>query len=658
MKRNLLLLLLFFNCICSIVNVYADDSIPAFLPRVVKIDSDAELDSLLNNGVEVLRRRGDIVLCLFPNTPTRSVAASQRPRSITPVLDVAKDYFDAKSIQNGTVLGSSYTGKGIVVGICDIGIDPLHPTFLDANGRSRIKRVVQYIERDGIRRQLEGDEDYRQWQTDNPEEYHATHVCGILAGGGAGSPYSGIATDADIVVSVSTLTEVGILAGVEDIIDYAKEVGNPAVINISLGSYNGAHDGSSLFSQYLDMCADDAIIVLSAGNEGTHKNSLISSFGSDQTPVSFRIGNRAWDNHKMYGVTEIWSGSDSPLEVSLGIYDSNERKIIKWEDPLMLSGNSPIIYSWDGSESVEQGFPFKGDFVVESEVNSENGRYCTSLGYDFVSEEQSSQGNWARYELAVKVSGEVGEDVEIYSDGSYSRLAGVSGSPQPSTDRSISDLACGFNVISVGMYGNRDSVPVTEVDKEVFNKSTGYSAGATVVYSSYGSLRDGRVLPLTVAPGATLMSAGDRYYFESHDDSPHLLIDDTFWVSCGGTSMSSPYVAGYIATWLEAVPTLTANDVKRIIAATNSMDIADPNDPRNANGYFDPVSGIKAALAIDGVDSIEHPDFILSPDDFVEVYDLIGTKRYAGLANGISGIDKGLYVVKTPVRVIKMILPK
>ncbi len=153
--------------------------------------------------------------------------------------------------------------------------------------------MVQYIEGEGIRHQLDGDDDYRQWVTDNPEEYHATHVCGILAGNGAGTPYSGIACDADIVVTVSTLTEVGLLAGVEDIIDYAKEVGKPAVINISVGSYTGPHDGSSLFSQYLDMCAEDAIIVLSFCNKGTHRNSFIHRFSSDCNSVSFRLGNKA-----------------------------------------------------------------------------------------------------------------------------------------------------------------------------------------------------------------------------------------------------------------------------------------------------------------------------------------------------------------------------
>ena len=660
MKRYLLLLILITDIIIFEAHIYAEDNKPPYIPRIVKIYSEEEADSLTEQGVDILRRRGDILLCLFPNTSTRSETPRQRQRAraITPTLDVAKEFYDAGSIQNGKATGTPLTGKGIVVGICDIGIDPLHPTFLDENGESRIKRVVQYIEEEGIRRQLDGDDEYREWVTDTPDNYHATHVCGILAGGGSGTTYSGIATDAEIVVTVSTLTEVGLLAGVEDIIDYAKEVGKPAVINISVGSYNGAHDGSSLFSQYLDMCADDAIIVLSAGNEGRHYNSLISSFDREHPSAAFHLGNTAWDEFHMYGATEIWSGTTTPLSISLGLYDTNVKSIVRWDKPFTVDGNDPQEYVWDGKGSADEGFPFIGELLVEGGVNPENGRHCTTLSYDFKSEEISSNGGWARYELAVKVAGEAGNDVEVYADGIYTRLSGLSGSPLPTRDRSISDLACGFRIISVGMYGNRDSVPVSAPiefqDETEYFQPSGFKYGATVDRSSYGTLRDGRVLPLTVAPGGTLMSAASRPFLERYPYHPHLRTGGAVWMDEGGTSMSSPYVAGYIATWLEAVPTLTVEDVKKILASTNRLDIPEPEDPRNANGYFDPVRGLMMALDAGKIEGIEDSGVQLKPNDHIEIYDLTGVKRYAGAASGVSGIEKGLYIFKTPYGVRKI----
>lgn len=663
MKRFILLLILTFELLFFGVRLYGEEITPSYIPLIVKISSDADIDSLSDQGVDILRRRGDILLCFFPNESTRSGQQphKQRPRTITPTLDVAKDFYDAASIQNGSAFGIPYTGKDVVVGICDIGIDPLHPTFLDSDGVSRIKRVVQYIERDGIRKQLNGDEEYREWVTDTPTKYHATHVCGILAGGGAGTPYSGIAPDADIVVSVSQLSEVGILAGVEDIIDYAREVGKPAVINISVGSYTGPHDGSSLFSQYLDMCADDAIIVLSSGNEGTHLNSLTAPFSKDGSSVSFRLGNRAWDQINMYGATEIWSGSNEPLSISLGLYDTNEKSVVKWEEPFTIYQDSVRHYIWDSdvNDSVnDKNFPFKGEMIVVGGVNSENGRHCTTLEYDFQSDELTPEG-WARYVLAVKAIGKTGNDVEVYADGVYTRLIALSGNPAPSTDHSISDLACGFRVISVGMYGNRDSIPVSAPvgtgDNEVYFEPSGFEHGATVGYSSYGTLRDGRVLPTTVAPGGTLMSAASQPFLELNPYYPHLRMGGTAWLSEGGTSMSSPYVAGYIATWLEAVPTLTTEDVIKILSLTNRLDIPQPDDPRNVNGYFDPVNGMSMALNVGGVEGIEDAGTKLNPDDYVEVYDLMGIKRYAGAVKEFTGIETGIYLLKTSQGVFKRV---
>ena len=631
----------------------------SYSPRIVKVRTEAEADSLKESGVEILRRRGDILLCFFPEAPTRSGEAPLVPRrTIAPALDASKTFFDAYTVQNGQAAGTPYTGKGVVVGLCDIGIDPLHPTFLDAAGHSRIKRVVQYVESDGLRLQLEGDDAYRRWKTDDPDMYHATHVCGILAGGGAGTPYVGIAPDAEIVATVSTLTEVGLLAGVEDIIEYAREQGKPAVINISVGSYTGPHDGSTLFSQYLDMCAEDAVIVLSSGNEGSHLNYLGSTFTVAQSEIPVRIGNTAWDNYRMYGMTDIWSSSASPLTVSIGAYDADSRQMAGWLEPISINGGETFSYVWDSAPSGDGEWPFEGELTAQGGVDPENGRYKISLGYEFMSPEPASGGPWARYELAVKVGGRPGEDVEIYADGTYSRLVKAPGGPTPTADRSISDLACGFNVVSVGMYGNRDSVPQSHPeafgDDGIYWESTGYRSGQTVVHSSYGTLRDGRMTPLTVAPGASLVSAGSRIFHESYPFHPHVRIDGTPWFDESGTSMASPYVAGYIATWLEAVPELTSADVRRIIAESNRMDIAEPDDPHNANGYFDPVRGLKLALQTGGVESVG--DSALSPDEYVEAFDIAGVRRYAGPASGLSGIAKGLYVVMASGKTYKKMI--
>ncbi len=381
------------------------------------------------------------------------------------------------------------------------------------------------------------------------------------------------------------------------------------------------------------MCADDAFIVLPSGNEGQSNNTLITDFTDTRKEVAFRLGNSEWDQFHMYGATDIWSGSAQPLSVALGIYDSHEKTVTRWFDTVLLTEGENRYYEWNESDNTQTGFPFIGNLEIEGGIDPENGRHRTILGYDYTSPEVSEKGNWARYNLALKVTGQPGNDMEVYADGTYTRLVNLSGNPLPSPVRSVSDLACGHKVICVGMYGNRDSIPYSAPaefqDDEIYYKKSIFEAGTTSVYSSYGTLRDGRILPHTVAPGGSLMSAGSRPFLSQNPHHTHLRMGGTQWFDEGGTSTASPYVAGYIATWLEAVPSLTIDDVQRIIAQSNRTDIKDADDPHNIPGYFDPVRALRLALEVGGVEDITNDGSLLLPEDYVEVYDISRVKRYS-----------------------------
>lgn len=671
MKR----LILFATVI--IVGLIIQDVIKAdkFIPKVIKVYDESEVDSLQRSGVEILRRRGDILLCFVPNDSTsdetganindgmpdtdKGLKRRKRVRPIsgghlnTPTLDVAVNYFDANKILCGNGFEHSFTGKGVVVGLCDIGFDPLHPTFLDKYGKSRVKRVTQYKECEGIRLEIEGDDQYTVWRTDTTGEYHATHVCGILAGNGAGTPYAGIARDADIVASVSTLTDVGILAGVEDIIDYAKSEDKPCVINMSVGNYVGAHDGSSLTSQYLDLCAEDAIIVLSAGNEGSHTNSLRHEFTEETPTVSFRLGNRKWNQISMYGETDIWSSDGCPLKVQLSIYDDETKQTVFSYPEMTLTDDEEILHEWHPDKPAFAGLDMDGMIAATGGIERENGRYRVILEYRYESPQLVTGKSWARYVVRVDVKGSQGSSVDVFADGTYTRLMGVDGiqgNPVPNTNMSISDLACGERVISVGMYGNRSAWPVTEPDAsgEMTQRyvDTGYGEGLTVAHSSYGCLRDGRALPLTTAPGAPLVSSFSRPYMENHPEEPHLDLGSC-WVSESGTSMSAPYVAGFIATWLEADPTLTVEDVQQLISGSNRHDIDDPGNPRNVNGWFDPLAAMSHLAAYDTVGEITDGGDKINPDEKIEIYSIDGTIVFRGCQNNCPKLSPGLYIRKT-----------
>lgn len=672
MKPNVCILFsLIFLEVFGVLPTHAEsETAPHWSAAMVKVSSEEEIENLKSEGTEILRRRGDILLCLMPD-PEDNVreryGASRRSHStrpprfdskITPALDKATEFFNASYIQKGNGFEKPYSGKGVVVGICDIGFDPLHPTFLDSDGNSRVKRVTQYIEHENRRILLEGNDQYAEWGTDDADNYHATHVCGILAGGGAESPYAGIATDAEIVVSTSTLTDVGLLAGVEDIIDYAKEVGKPCVINLSMGNYVGAHDGTSLFSQYLDMCADDAIIVLSAGNEGNETNCIHYDFTSSSRPLQFRLGSRDWSQCRLDGMTDIWSGDDTPLSVGISIYDDQTKQFVYEYEPVSMTDYDSVTYNWSGYDDPEvksaDEWSLDGCLTVYGGVDPENGRYQAAVVYEYDSSVMVEGKPWARYLVCVSVYGREGKDVDVYSDANHTRLMGMQGSPAPDSSMSFSDLACGHRVVSVGMYGNRAEAPYTDpMSGDVVMEPTGYKPGEIAIHSSYATLRDGRVMPLTVAPGATLMSAFSRPYHDAHPDKDCMLLDAP-WIALGGTSMSSPYVAGYIATFLEADPALTAEDILYLISETNVSDVPDPSNPRHGAGWFDPVSIMRRIVSEGGVSRPSDPTSLLAPDDHVTLMTIDGKVLYSGLYSTLPAVSSGIHILHTPYGAVKL----
>lgn len=600
-------------------------------PAIVKIDSEDAVKQLEEIGAQILRRRDDLLLCFIPlvngevppiaipngDSPRRGVKGEddspilkveRRGRAI-PLLDKARGFFGADRIHTGEGLPRPYTGKGVVAGICDIGFDPSHITFRNPDGSSRIARIVVYEEDRAGRTVLENEEQFAEWRTDNDDEYHATHVAGIMAGSYDGCGYQGMATGADIVVTVSQLSDVGLLCGAEDILDYARERSMPAVINMSMGNYTGPHDGTSLFSQYLDKIGREAIVVLSSGNDGNSTNSLRFDFTESERDIRVRLHNTRWTQFDMYGVTDAWSADDTPLRARLIVYDGEDQKIVWASDYLDFKDKSRYTFSSEGPDA-DAGFAqfYTGYLTLSGGLDSDNDRFNISAEYDAHTTATEPQGRWALYNLMLEYSAEPGAHVDINSDSSYTRLVGTPGYPSPGSTLSFSDLSTGENLISVGMYNSRDTYPLISGE----TAETGLEAGTVSPYSSYGTLIDGRVMPLTVGPGSTVVSACSRHFIEAdagrrEEASAVTRLDgeDYYWISCTGTSMSSPFVAGTVATWLEAVPSLGIDDVKRIIETTNRRDHPAPDDPRHGRGWFDPWAGLKEALALSAVTDID-----------------------------------------------------
>ncbi len=184
-------------------------------------------------------------------------------------------------------LNVKLTGKGVIVGIIDSGIDYTHMDFRNKDGTTRIKSIwdlslngnppkgstrgTVYTEED-INKALNGEIDISHIDFIG----HGTAVSGICVSNGNSveGEYTGIAPDADIVVVKvnervfsSFAKNTDIMRAIKYIIQIGIVRNQPVVINISFGTNDGSHDGSSLFEVYIDeMC-------------GIHKNNIVIATG-------------------------------------------------------------------------------------------------------------------------------------------------------------------------------------------------------------------------------------------------------------------------------------------------------------------------------------------------------------------------------------------
>ena len=73
--------------------------------------------------------------------------------------------------------------------------------------------------------------------------------------------------------------------------DKSKELGLPLVVNMSLSTNDGAHNGSSLLERYISITAalERQTIVIAAGNEGEAAHHISGTLNSEND-VYFNVG--------------------------------------------------------------------------------------------------------------------------------------------------------------------------------------------------------------------------------------------------------------------------------------------------------------------------------------------------------------------------------
>lgn len=675
----------------------------------IMIAEGYDADDLRAEGVTVSTVRGDIALATIQTSDVERVAALpcvaklELSRMRTPMMDKARKSAGVADLHEGVEISQPYTGKGVIVASVDQGLDPNHVNFKNTDGTSRIGYLGHiYIDQksqsgwSGVR--YDRDNIWR-FTTDNSTTFHGTHTLGILAGNYRGellaavadddklshnetiaNPYYGVATGADVAVGCGDLADMLIAENIDQILNYRYQENKPCVLSLSLGSNTGSHNANSLMGQFLDLAAKECIIVIAAGNEGNLPLALKKDLSEgDLEAKTFllptyrddvRYGRIQFYSEKKFNMQAvIFNKKRGAIAYRMAVGDAQEQGVPQYYCSEDYKETSTDVVSPQFSRY------FSGYCGVGWDMDPYTGEYTSQI--DIYVENNTTDNAEGNYIVGFIVEGEPGQHIECYTDGQFMVFDDYDceGWDDGSTDGTISDMACGHDVLVVGAYNTRDDYPAT--DGFVYNYEGRFTPGKVTPFSSWGTLHDGRSLPHVCAPGAAILSSTSMYYVENPDNGVlengivAYTIEENrrnYWAPAMGTSMATPFVAGSIALWLEADPYLTIDEIKDIVnkTAVKDADVAEGNPVQWGAGKFNAYEGLKEVLRRSGIKDVavdESPLMVSRSGDMftvtlpgaadinAAVYSLSGSKVMAAssacdeLTIDASSLAPGVYVL-------------
>ena len=646
------------------------------------IDSEADPYSLEDYGVEVNMVLDSIVSARIPLEAIDKITDLEFVKKIDaggrgkPKMDKAREAIMVNNIISGIDLPSAYSGKDVVIGVIDCGIQLNHLNFYDKNGDFRIKRFWNQPINSGT--PPEGYSYGSEYKTkeeiiavgyDESSETHGNHVTGIAAGSYKENDFYGVAPECDIVfVSYNyndmSITWSSMSDAIAYIYDYADSVGKPCVVNISLGDVYGPHDGCSIFDQVCDaLQGEGKLLVGSAGNEGANRQHIKKTFTTPQD--SLRTFVSLLNKYGSYYATQcdFYGEHNKEFKVKVCVVKTSNGNIVN--ETGCISSNDIGTHNFTLSKVNNIGANASIQITSEIEPGSSRPHICVMGMASSVS---------TGYTIGFKVIGEDGSTVHAWVDDYYSRFTNkgnLEGWTPGDLESNIAELGgTGKRIISVGSY------------KTKVYSSTSY-VGEISSFSSVGPTLDGRMKPDITAPGEYIVSSFSNSNYVINNNTTNISRGDTvtvngvnyYWGSMRGTSMSAPMVSGTLALWLEANPNLTPEDVRVILSETAIRDSETGKQPNNTWGYgkLDAWNGLKKALEMTGIEndyyiSSEHVAKVYAHNEGINIlftqnttncsiaiYDITGkalNNTFVGNCNAgeeisiIKNLPKGIYIVK------------
>ena len=549
---------------------------------------------VIDDKVLTMRITADKVERVAKLSVVSSIKAARRAKMY---MDKTRKLTRVSNIESDTSFDTPYKGKGVVVGVIDMGFQYDHIAFKTKNKTSRVIAAWDLYNNNPqpfttLPSGSDGDEE---------GAGHATHVTNIAAGSVVnGNSYYGIAPEADIVMVPNDLSDDNIMKGAKFIKQTAEAAGKPWVLNLSIGSSMGPHDSTTPYDVAMsNLCGSGGVMVAAMGNEAQDQQHVFLQF-QKAGDVRYILNSPSDDQCSCY----LW-GTEADGKAHVKV------------TPMLFNTSTGIF------REIPQSTLNTADFIsYGTEIASHNNRFCYLVYADMPDLCRSVAGTsrTSNFCLALKVealdnnvSAHAWSDSRFIASGGY----GVAGDGEYSVGEAGASIG---RAIAVGAYTGQKSW----VSYEGYTyRLSDYTVNDIAGFSNHGPSLGVYVKPDVVAPGVAVRSALNAY--AGVEESGNLKIDDAYVVGAvdadgnmlpasanykgvrnfygvmSGTSMATPVVTGVVALWLQANPMLTPEQIKEIISETSIRDTYTGGTDKKWTAYagygkIDAYAGLKKAL--------------------------------------------------------------
>lgn len=240
-------------------------------------------------------------------------------------------------------VGLNLSGRGVLLGVADSGIDYYNSEFMTADGRSRIlalwdqtlqpDREKGWLPPEGFAGGVLFTEEMltasiaEGTQLSRDTSGHGTAVTSIAAGSGIG-----VAPESDLIVvklgvplpdSFPKTTE--LMRAMTFMVRYAERENKPLAVNLSFGNVYGNHLGTSLLERFMDNVSEAGrnVICAGSGNEAASNGHYTGMITEEKKQISWSVG-----NYEPSLNLQLWKSYADVMQITLVAPNGERRELL------------------------------------------------------------------------------------------------------------------------------------------------------------------------------------------------------------------------------------------------------------------------------------------------------------------------------------------